>query len=239
MLTIDLPRQPQHQFRKDHAQGQAHRLQKQKRNGGTVDLRHGDLGQEDFLTLMIAQFRNQDPFEPMDNGEFLGQLAQFGTVDGIDRLNGAFGQLTSSLTTDQALQASNLVGHDVLADTDRGYMPAGGNVEGAIELGSSAENVQIDINDASGQLVQRLNLGIQPAGLVNFAWDGTTERGGRAAAGEYTITARAIRGLSVESTPTLIEADIESVSLGRYGQGMTLNLAGGSILSMNQVRRIL
>ena len=45
------------------------------------------LGQEDFLTLMITQFRNQDPFEPMDNGQFLGQLAQFSTVNGIDSLN--------------------------------------------------------------------------------------------------------------------------------------------------------
>ena len=36
---------------------------------------------------MITQFKNQDPFEPMDNGEFLGQLAQFSTVNGIDSLN--------------------------------------------------------------------------------------------------------------------------------------------------------
>lgn len=203
------------------------------------DESEGDLGQEDFLTLMIAQFRNQDPFEPMDNGEFLGQLAQFGTVDGIDRLNGAFGQLTSSLTTDQALQASSLVGHNVLADTDRGYMPAGGSIDGAVELGSSAENVQIDINDASGQLVRRISLGQQPAGLINFNWDGLTDAGDRAGEGHYSFAARVTRGVSVESTGTLIKAGIESVSLGRFGEGMSLNLDGGEQLSMNQVRRIL
>lgn len=199
----------------------------------------GDLGQKDFLTLMIAQFRNQDPFEPMDNGEFLGQLAQFGTVDGIDRLNSAFGQLTSSLQTDQALQASSLVGHGVLADTDRGYLPAGGGVAGAVELGSSAENIQIDISDASGQLVRRISLGQQPAGLVNFNWDGLTDKGDRAGEGQYRFAARTTRGVSVESTGTLIRADIESVNLGRFGEGMSLNLAGGEQLSMSQVRRIL
>ena len=203
------------------------------------DNSRGELGQQDFMTLMIAQFRNQDPFEPMDNGEFLGQLAQFGTVEGIDSLNASFRQLSDSLHSDQALQASALVGHRVLAETDSAHLDGQGGLAGAVELQSSAENVQIDINDASGQLVQRLNLGIQPGGLVNFAWDGTTQHGERAPSGQYSISARVIRGLAVESTATMVEADIESVSLGRYGQGMTLNLEGGSVLSMNQVRRIL
>ncbi len=61
-----------------------------------------DLGQEDFLTLMITQFRNQDPFEPMDNGEFLGQLAQFGTVNGIEQLNSSFAGLQGSIQSEQA-----------------------------------------------------------------------------------------------------------------------------------------
>ena len=204
-----------------------------------VDNSRGDLGQKDFLTLMIAQFRNQDPFEPMDNGEFLGQLAQFGTVDGIDRLNSAFVGLSETLYTDQALQAANLVGHTVLAVNDRGYLPEDGEMSGAVELSSSAANVQIDIMDSSGQLIRRMELGQQPAGLLEFQWNGQTDGQKRVSEGIYTISARVIRGSSVESTQTLVEADIESVNLGRFGQGMTLNLAGGEVLSMSQVRRIL
>ena len=48
-----------------------------------------------------------------------------------------------------------------------------------------------------------------------------------------------IRGAQVESTETLLEAEIESVTLGQFGQGMTLNLPGGSTLSLAQVRRII
>ena len=66
--------------------------------------RRDELGQEDFLTLMITQFRNQDPFEPMDNGEFLGQLAQFSTVNGIESLNSSFSGLSSAMQDNQALQ---------------------------------------------------------------------------------------------------------------------------------------
>ncbi len=204
-----------------------------------TDDSRGDLGQGDFLTLMIAQFRNQDPFEPMDNGEFLGQLAQFGTVDGIDRLNSAFVDLSQSLYTDQALQAANLVGHTVLAASDRGYLPDEGNLSGAVELSFGAQHVQIDIMDSSGQLIRRLELGQQPAGLLEFQWDGTNDSGQRVSAGNYSISARAIRGLNVEGLETLVRAEIESVNLGRYGQSMTLNLAGGELLSMDQVRRIL
>ena len=76
----------------------------------------GDLGQEDFLTLMISQFRNQDPFEPMDNGDFLGQLAQFGTVNGIEQLNSAFAGLAGSIQSDQALQADKHVKLTAMGD---------------------------------------------------------------------------------------------------------------------------
>ncbi len=198
-----------------------------------------DLGQEDFLTLMIAQFRNQDPFSPMENGEFLGQLAQFGTVDGIDRLNGAFAGLSETLYSDQALQAANLVGHRVLASSDRAYLPESGSLAGAVELSSGAENVQVDILDASGQLLRRLELGQQAAGLVEFRWDGRTGGGEQADPGNYAIEARVIRGDSVEGLATLVDAQIDSVNLGGAQGGMSLNLAGGEVLSLSQVRRIL
>ena len=188
---------------------------------------------------MIAQFRNQDPFSPMENGEFLGQLAQFGTVDGIDRLNGAFAGLSETLYSDQALQAANLVGHRVLASSDRAYLPESGSLAGAVELSSGAENVQVDILDASGQLLRRLELGQQAAGLVEFRWDGRTGGGEPADSGNYAIEARVIRGNSVEGLATLVDAQIDSVNLGGAQGGMSLNLAGGEVLSMSQVRRIL
>jgi len=80
-----------------------------------------ELGQQDFLELMITQFKNQDPFEPMDNGDFLGQLAQFSTVSGIESLNQGFAGLSESMQSDQILQAASLVGHTILASTPVGH----------------------------------------------------------------------------------------------------------------------
>lgn len=199
----------------------------------------GDLGQEDFLKLMVTQFQNQDPFEPMDNGDFLGQLAQFSTVNGIESLNDSFAGLSDSLQGEQVLQASNLVGRSVLAENDVAFLPGEGAVAGAVELRSSASNVEVEITDATGQLVQRLNLGQQAPGMARFEWDGRDANGERAAEGSYLVTTRVLRGTQVESAETLLESDIESVSLGRFGQGMTLNLPGGGTMSLSQVRRII
>lgn len=198
-----------------------------------------ELGQEDFLTLMMTQFRNQDPFEPMSNGDFLGQLAQFGTVNGIEALNNSFAGLTGSIQNDQALQAANLVGRSVLAGTDVGYLPDSGEMAGAIELNSSVSNIQVEITDFSGQLVRRLELGEHQAGLARFAWDGLDLNGEPVEAGHYQVSTRVVRGSYYESAETLMESNIESVSLGRFGEGLTLNLLGGDTLSLNQVRRIL
>jgi len=198
-----------------------------------------ELGQADFLTLMITQFKNQDPFEPMDNGEFLGQLAQFSTVSGIDSLNSSFAGLANSISGEQALQAANLVGHSVLAVTDIGYLGANESVNGLIELESSASGVQIDILNESGELLQTLNLGEQPAGLVRFSWDGLNSAGEMVDPGQYQFKARVTRGTQVESAATAIQSDIESVTLGQFGGDMLLNLTGGGSLSLGQVYQII
>lgn len=198
----------------------------------------GDLGQEDFLTLMITQFRNQDPFEPMDNGEFLGQLAQFSTVNGIDSLNASFASLSGALRDEQALQASNLVGRTVLAQADAGYFDGATPLGGAVELGAAAGSVQIDITDRSGQLLRTIDLGEQQAGTVNFDWDGRNSGGDVMEPGQYQISARVVRGQNVESVPTYLRADVESVTLGQFGGGMTLNIAGGGSLPLNQIYQI-
>ncbi|NOX67807.1 MAG: flagellar hook assembly protein FlgD [Gammaproteobacteria bacterium] len=197
-----------------------------------------DLGQQDFLTLMITQFRNQDPFKPMENGEFLGQLAQFSTVSGISSLNEGFNGLSASLVNDQALQAANLVGRRVLASADVGYLADGGSISGAVQLGSSASSVQVEIADSSGELIRRIDLGAQPSGQVRFTWDGRDSRGDVVDSGDYSIVTRVSRGANVENAETLLEATIESVSLGRFGQGITLNLPGGAQLPLSQIRQI-
>ena len=68
------------------------------------------LGGTDFLTLMLAQLKNQDPTSPVDSNTFLSQLASLSEVQGITQLNTSFSAISSSLVSGQALQASALLG---------------------------------------------------------------------------------------------------------------------------------
>ena len=76
------------------------------RTSDTSDKENDELGQTEFLELMTAQLKYQDPLKPMENGDFLGQMAQFGTVSGINELNTTFSSMSASFQSNQALQAS-------------------------------------------------------------------------------------------------------------------------------------
>lgn len=198
----------------------------------------GDVSQETFLKLMVTQLKNQDPFKPMENGEFLGQIAQFSTVTGINQLNDNFSQLAASLSSNQALQAGALVDRQVLAPLGYGVLPLGGSLKGAVDVPVSADNVRVRVTDARGALVRELNLGYQPDGLAAFSWDGLTERGQYAPPGVYQIQAEAKFGNEREALQTLITARVDSVSLGSEGRGLTLNLEGLGPVSFNDVKQI-
>jgi flagellar basal-body rod modification protein FlgD len=195
------------------------------------------LGQEQFLELMVTQLRNQDPLKPLQNGEFLGQLAQFGTVNGIQELQTSFAQLSSALQSSQALMASSLVGRAVLAPAGGAIHTPGIDFGGVVELKNGAEDVAVGIYDASGQLVRRLALGPQAAGLARFSWDGRGDNGAAAPAGRYEVRAVARVGGENVSAATLLSARVDSVTLGG-AQGLTLNLAGIGAVPLSEVRQI-
>ena len=112
-----------------------------------------EIGQADFLKLMTTQLQAQDPFKPMDSSQFLGQIAQFSQVSGLQDLNSAFAGLASSLTANQTLQGAALVGREVLVAGSRLNLGSEGSVSGAIEVPQSGW-LSVEISDASGQVVR-------------------------------------------------------------------------------------
>jgi len=199
----------------------------------------GALGQQDFLNLMVAQLKNQDPFKPMDSGQFLSQMAQFGTVSGIGDLQTSFKQLATSLTSNQGLQASSLVGHQVAVSSNVGVLPAQGGMQAAVSVPSSTGDVSVDITDATGQVVKHLDLGAQASGISQFTWDGTTDSGGQAAPGQYAIKAAANIGGQQTSLGTYAVDTVNSVTLGSNGSGTSLNLGSLGQVDLSQVKQFL
>ena len=119
----------------------------------------GELGQEDFMRLMVAQLQNQDPTKPMDNFEFLSQIAQFGTVDGIQGLQSGFSELTSLMSSSQTLQAAGLVGHKVVTQSNLGVLAADQTLDATVTLPRNSSAVHLYIQDMSGRLVHTRTMG--------------------------------------------------------------------------------
>jgi flagellar basal-body rod modification protein FlgD len=197
-----------------------------------------EMGQEQFLELMTAQLQNQDPFKPMESGDFLSQIAQFSTVEGIGDLNDSFSGLSQSLVSNQALQATNLVGRQVLAPTGVAALGQGGNIRGNVELPAASGEVVVNVYDQAGQVVRRLELGSQAAGPVAFQWDGLKNDGQFASPGSYFISAEASIDGQFESVETLLASEVRSVTLSNSG-GLLLDLDGIGSLDFSEVRQIL
>lgn len=199
---------------------------------------NNSLGQTEFLKLMVTQLKNQDPFEPMENGDFISQMAQFSSVTGLAELQQSFESLANSLQSNQALQASSLVGRTVLVPSAVGSLPNGGAMSGSIDLPASGNSTALTIFDGSGQLMRRLELGFQSEGDVYFNWDGLTDSGTPAPPGRYYMSADAVINGETVALQTLVSASVESVTLGQGGQGLTLNLTDGNIVDFASVKEI-
>ena len=206
-------------------------------NGGSAS--SVTLGGTDFLTLLLAQLQNQDPTSPVDSNEFLSQLASLSEVQGINQLNNSFSTLSSTLSSNQALQASSLLGHQVLAASSTGNLAtAGATLTGAVSVPQTSSQVTLNITNSAGVLVDSINLGAQPAGLANFSWNGETSSGSAAPAGTYTLSAQVAGVASGTAITTLVNGTVDSVTMGAGTTGLTLNVAGLGSVPYSSVQQI-
>ncbi|MBL4581000.1 MAG: flagellar hook assembly protein FlgD [Gammaproteobacteria bacterium] len=207
-------------------------------NGNSVQVnsKNDELGQEDFLKLLVAQLKNQDPSNPVDNSEFLGQIAQFSMVSGIDSLGTSFDSVASSLFSTQAMQASQLVGKDILIETNTADLVEGESIEGVLESSTSASNVKIVIEDESGQLVRTLDLGNITDGSTGFNWNGIDAEGTQAPSGSYILRAEAFIDGSLQGVPIQIFNRVQSISVDRNNTSVSLELSGNRSVGISQVR---
>ena len=197
-----------------------------------------ELGQDDFLKLMITQFQNQDPFEPMESGEFLGQLAHFTSANGITQLQKSFEDFAADMKSDQGLRAAGLVGREVLVESNRGALREGEALRGAVKVSAGVENPTVRIQDQAGQLVRELTLATTGSGEIPFAWDGLDAGGAQMPPGEYRVSAQGTRNGDSTSLDVLTGARVSSVTLGTGGRGPTLSLEGVGEKPLSEIRHI-
>lgn len=103
---------------------------------------------DEFLTLLVSQLQHQDPLDPVPQHEFLGQLAQFSTLEGIENLNTTF---SNTLKLQQLTQGANLVGQTAHFGSPTGdgsivsgVIDAAKVIDGNLHLEVGGKDVPID-----------------------------------------------------------------------------------------------
>ncbi|MHC8345492.1 MULTISPECIES: flagellar hook assembly protein FlgD [unclassified Pseudomonas] len=196
------------------------------------------LGKDAFLQLLVTQLKNQNPLEPQDNGEFVAQLAQFSSLEGITTLNTTVSGIAGNYNSSQALQASSLVGRSVVAQTDTAVVDTSKSFNGTAVVPASVDPVMVKITDADGKVVRTLNLGSQKAGSASFIWDGKNDAGEVAKAGTYKFAATATYDSKATSLVTYLPATVNSVTISQTGGELMLNLAGLGSVALSKVQTI-
>lgn len=197
------------------------------------------LGQDDFLQLMTAQLQNQDPFAPMENGDFIAQMAQFSTVSGIEEINQNLSALSSDMKQARIATASTLLGHSVLVPGSIARPDTNGEIHGVFELPQAASATRVSYTDAStGEMLHSEDLGPQGTGLVGFNWTEIpvdlreTQR-------KIKVDIAANTGKGMESLGLSVYAKVLSASsFGDESTTATLDVQDYGTISASNIERI-
>jgi flagellar basal-body rod modification protein FlgD len=190
--------------------------------------------QNQFLTLLVAQMKNQDPMNPMDSSQMTSQLAQISSVQGIQNLNTSITSLLGQMGSLQTLDSTNLVGHTALVNGSTLELSNGSPTGGGYQLPSNVDGGAITIRNASGLVVAQLPLTGTGAGLSVFAWDGTQIDGRQAPAGQYTFSVNATSGGQAVTATPLAAGVVQGVQQNANGQPQ-INLGSLGVKSLSSV----
>lgn len=203
---------------------------------GTQGASREALGKDDFLKLLITQMQNQDPLSPMDNSQFLAQMAQFSSLEQMQNLNASFDEsmlLTQSLNNSSA---AGFIGRHVRAAGDGVTLGTTGSVELGYFLPSDAATVSVTVLDEQGRQVRTLTADELTAGAHRLEWDGTDLDGRRVAAGSYTfeVSAKDADGAAL-TAPSVVTGLVDGIT---FKNGSAYLLVDGREVPLSEVLEV-
>ena len=196
------------------------------------------LTQSDFLSLLTTQLSYQDPTKPVDNSQMVNQMAQISTVSGISSLNDSVSNLSTIVTSSQALMASSLVGQKVLLPSNTGYLSEGGSMTGVVATGTGASDLTLSIKNAAGSVVYQSSISGDQVGNVPFSWDGKDSSGNTLPEGKYTVSVNGLVDGKSQELSGLLYGEVNSVTLGSSSTSTSLNINGLGSISLSKILEI-
>ncbi|MDC9592662.1 flagellar hook assembly protein FlgD [Xenorhabdus sp. IM139775] len=214
----------------------------------------GDI-KDGFLNILVAQLKNQDPTNPMQNSELTSQIAQISTVEGIEKLNKTLGSIVGQMDNNQTMQKVALIGRGIMVSGhDYGSeILVSANEQGDIsttpfgyELDRPADSVNITIKNKNGTVVREMEFNksdlhsgeFLQAGVHSFVWDGKDADGNHVEEkGAYHFTVSASQQEQTLLIHPLRYAEVNGIVRQEKGTKLDLGLVGTA--NMDEVRQFL
>ncbi len=196
-----------------------------------------ELDQEAFLTLLITQFQYQDPLNPMEDKEFIAQLAQFTALEQSMEMNEKMDQLIQSTDYQTTISISSYIGKEVSA---RGYgiSKEGGNVS-LVQYAGDQEMAACSVNilDSNNSVIATVDIGAKASGAHDFYWDGKTSTGAEAPDGVYTVAFSAVNS---NGEQVFVDTSVSGRVTGTtfYNGEYYLRLSDGRSVTLSNVREV-
>jgi len=196
------------------------------------------MGKDQFLTLLLAQLKNQDPLSPMENTEFTAQMAQFSSLEQLFNVNDNLEGLQTLAASQTGAQSLNLIGKEVEASGDNIHVAQDGSTSPiSFEMPGDANNVTVSIFDQNGSLVNVIEAGSLTTGPQNVEWNGRNTNGAPVEPGLYSYSVNAIDGTGdVLTVDTYTRGVVEAVSMKN---GVTLLHVGNQRFMMSEIRQVM
>jgi flagellar basal-body rod modification protein FlgD len=180
------------------------------------------INETDFLQLITTQLQNQDPLQPTDPSQFLGQLEGLSEVSSLQSMQ-------SAMSSSQVTNGASLLGHSVLAPGTSATLASGGAISGAVNAPAGATSLTVSIANSSGAPVTSFQVTPAGSGMTPFSWNGATSVGTTAAAGQYTISVNATVNGASQSVAPMVVSQVQSVTIDPSTQQLDLNTNSGTI----------
>jgi flagellar basal-body rod modification protein FlgD len=205
-----------------------------------IGSRSESMSRADFLQMLTAELKAQDPLNPMNGQEFASQLATFSSLQELQKISSSMDlQQQTSLLTAKSFNnsmAAGLIGKIARAEDNQVTLGTTGSGNLHYTLGEAATDITIEIKDSSGKVVRTINPTKQASGEQTVEWDGLNGDGQRAAADSYTFS---VKAKNIDGQDVAVSQYIEgTISEIRYVEGNVVLVMNGREIQLSQVLSI-
>jgi len=186
-----------------------------------------DLGKDAFMQLLISQMSYQDPLEPMENTEFISQLAQFSALEQQQNIATGIELLALTQTAATNSQMVNLIGKRVIVPGSEFSLDGENPVTLRFDLQGDASPSEMIVKNSSGDVVRRIGITDFTQGTNEIEFDGTDEDGNLLQPGNYTYEIAAADDKSSDNLITYSNLLVDAVSFN--GTSILLKSDGTTI----------